>query len=1537
MGNYPTPRGSLSLSLSFFIMPPVARAISPPSTAAVLEYQCLFTHDLRRKQKRWQDGRLKYHTFNKRIMVYDERGNFVGDVHWHHDYALDEGEEVQLERGGVIVQVSSLVARKEADLSELLDKRAKEKEQRQIRQVVRSPAPTAVLPRSVPRPLAGEPDNFQLQHRPLHRVIGTPTGHHGRAIVPSESPFERRQQAAASAAEMPDERAAKRRRHEDLPPSKSGYAASLFGQSLTLSAMPASSMSVNRQPRAEPSAGPSRQASLPSAENEVDSIPHEKPRMSRHLNQKSGYTQGLFGQSLTLSHTPVSSVAPRRQPWDGTGSSSTRDTDTREDQDGHLLALKEHPKASRHFNQPASRAHTGRSGQETSAHRKFGSTSSELTETIIPRGNLKEHLTIPRDCRVEEPKHSAPEDDDVIEIDDPGASPVRAARQPRRENGTWETATLNQRTSNMSKVTTPQHDLSRGKSAASQPAEKEGEEGNETEKEPAQTKRKRPVASKPATNGRTTDHAALKTDQDSAHSFSKPRRPDEHVTELRIKSRKRGLLMISDAPKRKPRQEPQAKDEDDHDHFRSPPPRKGAYLHRDHATGNSGINTSGASGSDAVETDETSPSRHTPNEDGESDDEEPRRNSRQTRARRTVSTELGEFIDPFRSPLPLAQEQPIYNGEPTTRDDIDQRKQPDTGTLHEFDVELPPNVDDDAIIGQVTAHPSPPPTRVYDPYRIPSSPVEKEISWPASSPGTKSPPINGKKGPAVRGAHKAGQKHNAATKAKKQRPSRKKFVPEDEEVDMLPSLSEKTLVSLSDPEDDVPGMNASAPTKQSNPKKTAGANRRKPKMLDGIADLEADDQKLVEATKQRAKKHHHQESQDEQAGKRRRSTRQRRNQVDEFEESSLTSEQEFSEEEQIPKKRQCKAAGTSMKGPRLESISRNIKSRELIGFNLETLNAQLGPREIGMPFSILSSPANEPIPKSNGVVEGTIVDPIVEDGDEQTSTIAFSFHPTTLGPDLIDGDESLSAALGGRPTISTPSPPAVNVQVLGSTTSNRGPPQIIANVAVAEAQPAKVQREFRAQGANEQLVTVKNTPANASRRTGDKFKHGSSRSPNYPDQTEITAMVPSREHHLVFNPRAKDSDKTNVYTKALTPQSALSQDPALSAASTVNPVAQTPTLANQRQRSSTTEDTSPDIIHPQVAAGTTETTEPTPPAIAATKPIALLPTSITDLQQWPSTNERANNADPEAKQSREETTESNNCKEAFPAAQIPLGPPTQKSIFTIRQQPSTTTPENDGKVEAGRHDSGEPEDVRIERAASPVARSRVTAPYKKPIPVMRRQPSTTKTANDVQSSLAEEKSDTACNDRSSSTCASAAPYTIDAPLQKPTLTGVRSLSSGMDITEGEFDISGETSETKQTPTGSNQRHQVIGLRRHILASRRVNNITAVPPQGGKSEDQTSDSTAKSAGRIVNPASRGRKAALASDAVGQVPQRVLPPTQPALLVPISTADLACTPFEPPPKEPERPKKKMKFPGFQSARVEGPWSREAFDLLESGRPG
>ncbi|KAI1181058.1 hypothetical protein F4777DRAFT_153 [Nemania sp. FL0916] len=214
------------------------------TTAAVREHACLFTHDLRRKQKRWQDGRLKYHTFNRRVMVYDDRGNFVGDVHWRHDYDLDDGEDLELERGGIMVQVGECVGRRDQDLSDLIDKRAQERAQRQAAAAARRPPAAPVTPLHGTKPPS-------LRQKHLHDVIGAPSGHHGRAVVPTESPYEERQQRqthAQAQASSDDARPAKRQRRDISPPSKSGYAQNLFGATLTLSGPSLSQASTRHRP-----------------------------------------------------------------------------------------------------------------------------------------------------------------------------------------------------------------------------------------------------------------------------------------------------------------------------------------------------------------------------------------------------------------------------------------------------------------------------------------------------------------------------------------------------------------------------------------------------------------------------------------------------------------------------------------------------------------------------------------------------------------------------------------------------------------------------------------------------------------------------------------------------------------------------------------------------------------------------------------------------------------------------------------------------------------------------------------------------------------------------------------------------------------------------------------------------------------------------------------------------------------------------------------------------------------------------------------
>jgi hypothetical protein len=136
------------------------------------------------------------------------------------------------------------VGRQEQDLSELLDKRAKEKEQRQARVMVR-PSLTAASP-TTPLAAPRAQDHFQTRHRPLNHLLGTPTGHHGRALVPNESPFELRQKASDNGNERTESRPSKRRKRDVTPPSKMGYAQSLFGATLSLSAVPVSSAPPRR-------------------------------------------------------------------------------------------------------------------------------------------------------------------------------------------------------------------------------------------------------------------------------------------------------------------------------------------------------------------------------------------------------------------------------------------------------------------------------------------------------------------------------------------------------------------------------------------------------------------------------------------------------------------------------------------------------------------------------------------------------------------------------------------------------------------------------------------------------------------------------------------------------------------------------------------------------------------------------------------------------------------------------------------------------------------------------------------------------------------------------------------------------------------------------------------------------------------------------------------------------------------------------------------------------------------------------------------
>jgi hypothetical protein len=276
-------------------------------TAPVLEFRCLYTQDLRRKQKRWQDGRLKFHTFNKRVMVYDERSNFVGDTHWKGP-EFNEGEEFELERGGILVEAGECIGKRDQDLFELVDKRVKDREERVAAKIMQA-SPSHLQ--------TSTPAGGQLRPKTLNAVIGAPTGHYGRAMISNLSPFEEKLKANQ---DENGERPTKRRRQNDPSSSKNGYAQNLMGATLTLaSARPSSTATIRYEPLRpnlqrtqantidltkgiEEGAIKPQQDSIREESASKRSPPRtQKQKPRRSPLSKSGYASNLTGAALNLS------------------------------------------------------------------------------------------------------------------------------------------------------------------------------------------------------------------------------------------------------------------------------------------------------------------------------------------------------------------------------------------------------------------------------------------------------------------------------------------------------------------------------------------------------------------------------------------------------------------------------------------------------------------------------------------------------------------------------------------------------------------------------------------------------------------------------------------------------------------------------------------------------------------------------------------------------------------------------------------------------------------------------------------------------------------------------------------------------------------------------------------------------------------------------------------------------------------------------------------------------------------------------------
>ncbi|CAG8899643.1 unnamed protein product [Penicillium egyptiacum] len=181
---------------------------SPQVTSSVVKFRCLYTHDLRRKSKRWHDGYLRYHKFNKRVMVYDDQGNFIGDHHWRSPDDVQDGDEMELDKG-VLIEVTENMGTSETDITTLYEKKKSSQGSPQTRdpvsQVPRTSTYTsASASTSAPLRSSGSSQSF----RSLNDLLGikrTPIGH----LV---SPYEQRNPPWPASSIQEPERAAKRQK-----------------------------------------------------------------------------------------------------------------------------------------------------------------------------------------------------------------------------------------------------------------------------------------------------------------------------------------------------------------------------------------------------------------------------------------------------------------------------------------------------------------------------------------------------------------------------------------------------------------------------------------------------------------------------------------------------------------------------------------------------------------------------------------------------------------------------------------------------------------------------------------------------------------------------------------------------------------------------------------------------------------------------------------------------------------------------------------------------------------------------------------------------------------------------------------------------------------------------------------------------------------------------------------------------------------------------------------------------------------------------
>ncbi|KAF3288728.1 hypothetical protein TWF970_005784 [Orbilia oligospora] len=151
--------------MSFASIPPTSHS------APIDEYIVLWTADKYKKLKKWHDGYLRYHTFNKRLMVYDHLMNKVCDKFLPEPEPIDVGDELIFDSH--LVTIEDIKGRQTQDLRPLFEKTVDRRKER---------GSTTTPIRTVGTPASSEQSPTPTL---LRTIQSRPSTGHGRPVYPS--------------------------------------------------------------------------------------------------------------------------------------------------------------------------------------------------------------------------------------------------------------------------------------------------------------------------------------------------------------------------------------------------------------------------------------------------------------------------------------------------------------------------------------------------------------------------------------------------------------------------------------------------------------------------------------------------------------------------------------------------------------------------------------------------------------------------------------------------------------------------------------------------------------------------------------------------------------------------------------------------------------------------------------------------------------------------------------------------------------------------------------------------------------------------------------------------------------------------------------------------------------------------------------------------------------------------------------------------------------------------------------------------------